>query len=343
MYAPVNTKRGIEALNAWCDRFKPSASGLAPGPNEEANKPPLGSIRMPGPLLDWLLDRMLLRGVPLCYLVPDARLLPPESIRFFHVDPTWLDRLIDGVFAAADLGTVDTTYGYGVMPWVRKYLYKQVGERAGAATWSPDASPMTGMLIRSDLVRRWPDLVVTAYKDPWAPPAAFSKLPPAAQPSGQIPPVNFRITVLRAEVLSPSVFIVLFAGQPGGVQIREPHVAMRFGVDTDTMKTVARGRDGKVTGGLDYKINWRSQRDRTLDISKLDKDIGAANGGSSMVALQLEQPAYAQDFLPGADESAGSRDPNTITIPIIISKLGKTLDLSKFKLRFAATQTRRDS
>ena len=99
--------RGIDAVTAWCQKFQSSAGSLTPAPGAQAAGPPMGSIKIPQPLLDWLLDRLLLRGMPLCYLVPDAQLLPAESIRVFHVNPTWIDRLIDGVFAAADLGTVE--------------------------------------------------------------------------------------------------------------------------------------------------------------------------------------------------------------------------------------------
>ena len=39
---------------------------------------------------------VLLYGVPFHYLVPDERMMPPESIRFFHVDPGWIATLIQG-------------------------------------------------------------------------------------------------------------------------------------------------------------------------------------------------------------------------------------------------------
>ena len=47
----------------------------------------------------------LLIGVPFDYLVPDPRMLPDESIRFFHLDRSWTDRLVDGVFAVGKIGT----------------------------------------------------------------------------------------------------------------------------------------------------------------------------------------------------------------------------------------------
>src|SRR3954453_15525267 len=47
----------------------------------------------------------LLVGIPFGYLVPDPRMLPDESIRFFHLDRSWTDRLGDGVFAVGKIGT----------------------------------------------------------------------------------------------------------------------------------------------------------------------------------------------------------------------------------------------
>ena len=49
----------------------------------------------------WLAGLQTLAGVPFAYLVPDARMLPPESIRFFAVDPNWTTALTDGALSLA--------------------------------------------------------------------------------------------------------------------------------------------------------------------------------------------------------------------------------------------------
>jgi hypothetical protein len=43
----------------------------------------------------------LLENVPFVHLVTDARVLPPEPIRFSYIDPNYLDALCDG---AASIG-----------------------------------------------------------------------------------------------------------------------------------------------------------------------------------------------------------------------------------------------
>jgi hypothetical protein len=54
--------------------------------------PPDGVVR-------WLAKLRLLVGVPFFYLVPDARMLPPESLRFFQVDENWVAALLDGALS----------------------------------------------------------------------------------------------------------------------------------------------------------------------------------------------------------------------------------------------------
>ena len=58
------------------------------------------------PYMESLLAHLrLLIGVPFEYLVPDPRLLPDESIRFFYLDRSWTDRLVDGAIAVGKIGS----------------------------------------------------------------------------------------------------------------------------------------------------------------------------------------------------------------------------------------------
>ena len=57
------------------------------------------------PYMELFLSHLrLLVGVPFDYLVPDERLLPDESIRFFYIDRSWTDRLLDGAIAVGKIG-----------------------------------------------------------------------------------------------------------------------------------------------------------------------------------------------------------------------------------------------
>ena len=55
-------------------------------------------------IVEWLRSLRCLRGVPLGYLVPDTRMLPEESLRFFAVDANWLDALCDGALSLRSSG-----------------------------------------------------------------------------------------------------------------------------------------------------------------------------------------------------------------------------------------------
>ena len=72
-------------------------------PDQLAPLQPEGDL--PPYLESFLAHLRLLVGVPFEYLVPDDRLLPPESIRFFYLDRSWADRLVDGAAAVGQIGS----------------------------------------------------------------------------------------------------------------------------------------------------------------------------------------------------------------------------------------------
>src|SRR5271169_137539 len=57
---------------------------------------------------NWLGRLVLLYGVPFHYLVPEEEMLPSESIRFFYVDPIWIQCLVQGACSVGSSGYVDT-------------------------------------------------------------------------------------------------------------------------------------------------------------------------------------------------------------------------------------------
>src|SRR3954469_3396117 len=59
----------------------------------------LPAAPLPAALASWLAKLTLLHGVPFNYLVADARVLAPETIKFFEIDPTWSDALLDGALS----------------------------------------------------------------------------------------------------------------------------------------------------------------------------------------------------------------------------------------------------
>jgi len=53
-------------------------------------------LTIPQTVCQWLARLVLLYRVPFTYLVADERMLPPDSMRFFYLDPGWLKSLLEG-------------------------------------------------------------------------------------------------------------------------------------------------------------------------------------------------------------------------------------------------------
>src|SRR5215475_2258874 len=68
---------------------------------------------MPPYMESFLAHLRLLVGVPFEYLIPDPRLLPDESIRFFYLDRSWCDRLVDGAIAVGKIGSREQAHHQG--------------------------------------------------------------------------------------------------------------------------------------------------------------------------------------------------------------------------------------
>jgi hypothetical protein len=325
MYNRITAKTGVTAVQQFRDSFPVASSvdGLQFANNDGAGF--IGDIDIPDRLFRYLVDLRLLRNIPIAYLVPDAALLPPESIRFFHVDTTWLDRVIDGVFSASNTGTVDSIYSSSFLRMARQAIDQELGLSNGTR--------VTGMLIRSELVRRWPKMIVRAYS---------TVVSAANVPS---PPPDSSVPVLRAEPISKDLYLALFAGAPLSIHVREPFVGVRFGVEEQPDKSWhvdKRNADGSNPGGF-YVVKPRTAGSRTLDISNLVSQLAGPNQKPRMVALELEQRPYVQIFRNTVAESTGSvpyfqlfTPSGTWNGPVL--RGGRSINVSAIASRLAQTQ-----
>lgn len=332
MYDSLTNSSGIEAVNKYLSGYSVEDAGPDGLSLVWSDSSYAGEVAMPDRLREWLVGLRLLRGIPLAYLVPDAALLPPESIRFFHVDPTWVDRVIDGVFAAANTGTLDFVFSYRMLHASRAELDDALTgmakEQVASTPWA-GGQPMTGMLIRSELVRRWPDMVIRAYTD--------------TNPQDVTAPT---VALLRAEPISKDIYIALFAGEPKMVHVREPNVGTRYGVESQSTeggppyKVDARLPNGdNPAGEPELPIVFRG--DQTLRVINL-ADLGAKskinNQGADtprQVALNLEQLPYVQEFKNTRPEWRGSVDPNTLPDEMTFRRPGRRASLQRLRDRKA--------
>lgn len=174
------------------------------------------SGELPAALEDWLGKLALLQGVPFNYLVPDERMLPQESLRFFHLDLNWIDALIDGAFSIGRTTTAQSQADQAHVARARRAgyqaMYRQRRNRGAVTPLFEEAGPIavTGFLLRSQAVAGWPNLRIKGYGDQ----AGTDEL-------GK----------LRLVQLSGQVILGLFAGELQLLAIEEPPEQMHLGVE----------------------------------------------------------------------------------------------------------------
>jgi hypothetical protein len=186
-----------------------------------------GDHVVPGELRRFLAGLRLLHGVPFSYLVPDAELLPRESIRFFYLDRRWTDALVQGALSVGTITTADRAQLEAVYPHIRDDVdeaERVIRSPHGEERLSGAGGTITGFLLRSRAVSGWPGLHVRAYRRDVLEDDVLST---EAESNPE------RLKVLRLERLAPAVLLVLIDGVPEVVHIEEPRRGIQFGARLD--------------------------------------------------------------------------------------------------------------
>lgn len=250
-------------------------------------------------LEDALFAMRRLHKVPFHYLVPDPSALPPESIRFFHLNRAWIDRLIDGAISAALVGSGDQEEAAELARVARRaldarertarnsYRFEPAPWRGGAqqATSRASLPEVSGMLIRSVVVRRWPGTEVRGFsrggssdRDDWT-----------------------LVDKVRHERLSDSVMLVLWAGCPDFVEVEEPKAGVQYGVDVEggSVSLQLRAADGSFASPpKEAPVRFRKGGRRVLGLSELRTELGdeGVRNSNAGLALQMQQTPFIQEF-----------------------------------------------
>ena len=106
----VNAEVAIQAAMSAAQNYADLVTDRDPDDGEHV---------VPGELRRFLARLRLLHGVPFSYLVPDADLLPTESIRFFYIDRAWTDALVQGALSVGTISSADRTQLEAVYPHIR--------------------------------------------------------------------------------------------------------------------------------------------------------------------------------------------------------------------------------
>lgn len=272
-----------------------------------ADAPDPGPRMVPRDLRVWLARLRLLEGVPFGQLVAHPDLLPPESIRFFHVDRGWTDALVEGALSVGTVTTGDRAALEQLYGVVRdevdeaERLVRLPGWEAGEPVPSGPAGPLTGFLLRSRMVSGWPAMHVRGY-------ATDNLALDDPIPDDQVGEDDDRqlgkLNLLRLERLAPAVLLALFDGLPAVVHIEEPRAGVQFGVDETgepgSVSAAVRLRD-PATGsyfdpGRQVGVRFRQGAPGVMHLAATSQDMVTAIFGAGS-ARHLDAAEFAMQML----------------------------------------------
>ncbi|MCX4546269.1 hypothetical protein [Streptomyces sp. NBC_01565] len=276
---PRRAPGGVPRPPAVTDLRDRLRSGVAADALRSALREPLA------PLMSALDQVTLLAATPFGHLVPDARMLPPESLRFFHVDAQWCAALRDGVLSTG-LGTS---------------LDVAVNDLAREALDPP--RPLSGLLMRSALVKNWPDVVVEPQR---AAGGGFELL-----------------EIVHRVITGPDLLLCLVDGVPDQVVFREPHEGIHFGTDEGD-RIGLRRLTGPVGGSLGVSFPPEGEGDMSRFLRPatdagtrevLDLDTGGDADTEPLVPALTAALRTAAQLDPDEDLSPGALAVELVNAP----------------------------
>ena len=211
---------------------------------------------MPQSIIAWFKNLILLNSIPFNYLVPDPDLLPLESLRFFQVDTTWLECVIDGAFGIGDVLTQEADY-------------QQCKQKVLSSIQHSET--VTGFLLRSQVIEHYPSLEIKGMDY-----------------QGKV------LKFLRLERLSNNVMSCLFSGVLASITINQKPEALHFGFKADDqhrLVTLREPRTGDFLANTEFElknIHWLDASLGVLNMVQLSQDIEkAVQSDNPFTALEL--------------------------------------------------------
>ncbi|HEV2789969.1 MAG TPA: hypothetical protein VGV69_01555 [Solirubrobacterales bacterium] len=223
-----------EAAQAEQERIAEMLGGAFAGVLQ-ARERMLGSAEdeMPPLVTEWLARLRLLHGVPFNYLVPNEQMLPPESLRFFHLDRAWMEALLDGALSIGRVTSgereLDARRVAGVHDLALEAGRGLRGNAVPVTDHENAAGEVTGFLLRSQAVVGWPKLNAKGYADA----------------KGET-----EIKKLRLARLSDDTMLCLFDGAIEMAALREPPEQLHCGYEgkAGNLTTTLREVQGETPG-----------------------------------------------------------------------------------------------
>ena len=196
-----------------------------PAALEDAMERAVRDVELPVEIRQFLGRLFLLHGVPARYLVPHSRMLPPEALRIFYLDTSWVGALIDG---ALSIGRVSRSTVFLDKAMAGNFLADAFPD--GLGNVDPDTLPkgtatfgdaskkgdaskrevvghLTGFLLRSALVSGWRGMEIVA-----------------SDAQGPLIP-------LRLQRIAGDTLLAIYAGQIKRLVIGQPPQGVHLGVN----------------------------------------------------------------------------------------------------------------
>lgn len=304
----LNASRYVDAIRQTVDTMLATIDQVPRDGGVEDKVPTDGVV--PAEIVRFLARLRLLEGVPFSYLVPEAELTPPETIRFFYLDRNATDALVAGSLSVGTVNSTDRVQLAELYSTVRAEV--DTAERlvrmkdSDAATVDAAGRPIgaggaiSGFVLRSRLVSGWPGLHVRAYSKDDHPDDLTG---PDADNSPD------RVRLLRMERLAPAVLLVLFDGVPAVVQIEEPRSGIQFGVRLDEpangrqsaylpVRDVTRPNNGFLSSGgtqVHVPVTFRPGSPGVINMKRLNEDL--INVTAAKMGATVDPAEFAMQML----------------------------------------------
>jgi len=265
------------------------------------------TYKLPDNLVTWLAKLSVLKGIPFNYLVPDEKMLPKNSIRFFYLDPNWIDALVDGAFSIGrnltnEASAMDYSLDAVLRPKVTDSVAAHQAKNYVNGFKQPTATnteTVTGFLLRSSVVKDYPNMGVNAY-------------PVNHAPSDNLTDLKL-LPIIRYEQLGDSdVLLCLIKGDAYQVDLHQAPEVLHLGIDcykdnytvsTGAVTAVKNIRTFTVSGydvtitsvdgvPTDISKDFRTNAPRVFNMTSLSKTIAKVNNIAGVDAINSAEMGF---------------------------------------------------
>lgn len=266
-------------------------------------------------IADTLSRFTLLYDVPFSYLVPEERMLPEESIRFFSLDSLWIKSFLDGALSVGrnteydfiqDARMIDSVYQLAVKNNMQ--VRRNLGDRRRSPEFDENYGKISeeintdteysGFLLRSSLVRDFEGLELQGF----------------TAKNG----MEERLLAARIDRLSPEGLLGIFCGKLTRLLLGQPPEGVHLGF-INNEKRLRRKTDGTLVndeiGNQAHiiKIWEQGEESRKKGVIRYSKVAQRMKGKMVLSENPQENESMKKGWLPDSSDMALQLIQNALT------------------------------